>query len=342
MIEHFLQDTGLWKSIGLMEQITDVFSVNVVADMSMLLTVADGTTFITEGRELYNSDYGSRVCVINEAVARENGLNVGDTIRLSVAQRAYTYNDCMEDYCGWHSGYPFEKDTMLPYKEYSEYTVVGLYSEIDRKIGSPDFSHYSRNDIFIPEGLLPAHNGSVQPQALTFRVLGPDYERFMDSFEVPLNEQGYVLTIVDTGWDTMSSNFYAMSDRKLLMTVCAVIAFAGAVISFCVLIFNQFRHEYALRRLLGAIPSEAREIYTSVFLVTAIPAGIVALLCSFSAYLLLLKEPFAATLPLSLPANGAILVYLGILTVSEWITAFMLLLVCLQIAGKQSLMKLLR
>lgn len=342
MIEQFLQESGLKKPLSLMDQITDVFPVHEVADMSMLLTVADGTTFITEGRELHSGDYGNRVCVINEAVASQNGLTVGDTIQLSVAEGSYTYDDHMEEYLGWSSGYPFEKDTMLQYKEYIEYTIVGLYSEIDRKIGSPDFSHYSRNDIFIPEGLLTAYTGSVQPQALTFRVLGPDYEVFMDTFEVSLNEQGYSLTIVDAGWDTMRSSFYAMNDRKLLMTACAVIAFAAAVLSFGVLISNHFRYEYALRRLLGAKPSEAREVYLSAFTVTAIPAGLIAMLCSFGVYTLWLKDQFSATLPISSPAIGSILGYLGIWTTVELAAAFVLLLSLSQITNKQSLIKLLK
>ena len=341
-IEQFLLDSGLQEPLGLMNQITDVFPIHEVTDMSMLLTVADGTTFITEGRELHSGDYGNRVCVINEAVARQNGLEVGDTIRLGVAEGVYTYNDHMEEYRGWNSGYPFEKDAMLQYKEYSEYTIVGLYSEIDRKIGSPDFNHYSRNDIFIPAGLIPAYNGNVQSQAMTFRVLGPDYEDFMDAFEVPLNEQGYSLTIVDTGWDTMSSSFYAMSDRKLLMTACAVIAFVAAVLSFGVLISNHFRYEYALRRLLGAKPSEAREVYLSAFAVTAIPAGLIAMLCSFGAYILWLEDQLSATLLIASPTIGSTLGYLGIWTIVELVAAFGLLIGLSQITNKQSIIKLLK
>lgn len=342
MIEKFLQESDLKEPLGLMDQITDVFPIHEVTDMSMLLSVADGTTFITEGRELHSGDYGKYVCVINEAVARQNGLTVGDTIRLSVAEGCYIYSDDMEDYLGWSSGYPFETDTLLEYKDYYEYEIVGLYSEIDRKIGSPDFSHYSRNDIFVPNGLISTYNGSVQPQALTFRVLGPDYEDFMDTFEVSLNEQGYSLTIVDAGWDTMSSSFYAMSDRKLLMTVCAVIAFAAAVLSFGVLISNHFRYEYALRRLLGAKPSEAREVYLSAFTVTAIPAGVIAMLCSFGAYILWLKDQLSATLPIAPPTIGAILGYLGMWTIVELVAAFGLLMGLSQITNKQSLIKLLK
>lgn len=342
LIEQFLLQSGLTEPLALMDQITDVFPVNEVTDMSMLLTVADGTTFITEGRELQVSDCGSRVCVINEAVAKQNGLTIGDTIRLSIAQGVYTYDDHMEDYLGWNSGYPFEKDTMLEYRDYYEYEIVGLYSEVGRKNGSPDFNHYSRNDIFVPSGVLPGNNGSIQARTVTYRVLGPDYQGFMDEFEVSLNEQGYSLSVVDCGWDTMSGSFYAMNDRKVLMTACAVVAFAAAVMSFGILISNHFRYEYALRRLLGATSREARDIYISAFVVTAIPAGIIAAMSSFGAYILWLRDQLSATLPITLPGNGEILVFLAAWTIVELMVAFVLLILFSHITNKQSLVKLLK
>ena len=342
LLKHFLTESGLDSSMALMEQITDIFPVREVEDMSMLLTVADGTTFITEGRELYSSDYGKCVCVINEAVAKRNGLTVGDTIRLSVAGDCYVYSDDLQDYSGWNSGYPFEKDTLLEYKNYYTYEIVGLYSEINRKIGSPDFTHYSRNDIFIPKGLLPAYNGSVQSQAMTFRVFGPEYESFMDAFEVTLNEKGYALTIIDTGWDSVSSSFYSMQDRKLLMIVCAAVAFSATVFSFGLLVSNHFRYEYALRRLLGAKPREAREVYMSVFAVTAVSAGAISIACSFGVYLLLLKEQFSMALPTGVPTDGTILAYLAIWTVIQLFASFLFLMILSVITNKQSIIKLLK
>lgn len=341
-IEQFLLESDLKEPLALMEQITNVFPVHTTNDMSMLLSVADGTTFITEGRELHSSDHGSRVCVIHQALAMENGLHIGDTIRLSVAEGCYTYHGDMEDYLDWNSGYPFEVDTMLEYKEYYEYEIVGLYSEVDRRIGSADFSHYSRNDIFIPDGLLPMYNGNVQSHAVTFRILGPEYEDFMDAFEVPLNEQGYAISLVDGGWDSMSGSFYAMSDRRLLMTVCAIIAFVAAVLTFSVLMSNHFRHEYALQRLLGAKPSEAREVYLSAFAVTAIPAGVIAVFCSYGSYLLWLREQLRTALPIVPPPNSGILAYLAGWTIAELTATFVFLMVLSWLTNKQSLIKLLK
>lgn len=345
-IMSFLQESGLEESLNMMDDIEDMFTIHQIEDMSMLPTVADETTFITQGRELRTGDYGNHVCVLNEAVARQNGLSVGDTISLSIADGCYVFDDNLsksgfEHYLGWKSGYPFEGDTLLEYREYGEFEIVGLYSEMERLIGGTDYFHHDRNDIFIPGGILP-EPADAQARAVTFRVLGPDYEDFMDTFEVPLNEQGYTLNLIDTGGESISSSFYAMSDRRLLLLVCSIAIFMAAAVSFAVLLSNHFRYEFALRRLLGAMPGEARGIYVSGFLFTAIPSGLLAIGCSFGVYFLWLKEQVAASLPMAMPADETILAYLAGWTGMELFGAFGVLMVLSFINQKQSLIRLLK
>lgn len=341
-IQWFLQETGLVESCSLMSQIKDMFTVHQVEDMSMLLTVADGTTFITQGRELQAKDTGRPVCVIHEAVAAQNSLTVGDTISLSIADGCYTYDSDFEEYLGEKSGYPFEGDTLLSYKAYGEFEIVGLYSEISRNIGGADYGHHTRNDIFVPSGLLPDSAAGAQARCVTFRVLGPEYEDFMNEFEVSLNDQGYSFRTIDTGWEAMSSSFYAMNDRRILMAVCAVVSFLAAVLSYDVLLSNHFRYEFALRRLLGAYPKEAREVYTFGFLVTALPSALVSVGCSFGVYRLWLRELAAAALPVALPSDGTILANLAGWSCAEFLAAFAGLMVLSVITNKQSLIQLLK
>ena len=346
LIQSFLQESGLEDSLNMMDDIQNMFTLHQVEDMSMLPTVADGTTFITQGRELHTADTGKYVCVLNEAVARKNGLAVGDMISLSIADGCYVFDDNLsksgfEHRHGWESGYPFEGDTLLEYREYNEFEIVGFYSEVERIMGGTDYLHYNRNDIFIPGGILP-EPADAQARAVTFRVLGPNYEDFMNTFEVSLNEQGYTLNLIDTGWETISSSFYAMSDRRILLQACSIVIFMAAVVTFAVLLSYHFRYEFALRRLLGAMPGEARRIYVSGFLFTAIPSGLVAMLGSFGVYWFWLKKQATASLPMALPANGSILSYLAGWICLELVAAFVVLMVLSFITNKQSLIRLLK
>ena len=342
-IERFLLESGLEDSWAMMGELGDMFAVHEVEDMSMLLTVVDGTTFVTQGRELRASDAGSRVCMISEAVAGENGLVVGDTIQLSIAPGCYTYrSDDFEDLYGWNSGYPFEGDVLLEYPGYGGFEIVGIYSEIGREVGRADYRHHTRNDIFIPGGILPAASAGAEARSVTFRILGPDYQDFMDEFEIPLHEEGYALSLVDSGWEVMSGSFYAMSDRRTLMTAYAAAALVVAVLSFGVLLSGHFRYEFALRRLLGAYPGQAAGIYISGFLVTAVPAVLLSVGCSFGAYCLWLKGQAAAGLPVALPPDTAILARLALWAGGELAAAFAVLMACVLVTGKRSLVRLLK
>ena len=341
-IKTFLQETGLNESLALMSELRDMFTVHQVEEMSMLLSVADGTTFITEGRELHAGDIGSRKCVINEALARKNGLAVGDMIYLSIADSCYTYGSDLEDLRGWNSGYPFEGDTLLDYQKYGEFEIVGLYSEKSRKLGSVDYSHYSRNDIFIPDGLVLQTNADMQARSVTFRVLGSDYEDFMNEFEVSFNEQGYTINMIDTGWENLENSFHIMSQRRALIKVCAIVALIVAVLSFSVLLSVHFRYEFAVRRLMGANLREAAGIYICGFLVTAIPAGIISIASSFCAYFLWFKEKTAVSLPVGLPTNGLILSHLVGWVCIELIAVFVVLICSILITHKKSLIGLLK
>lgn len=340
-IRSFMQETGLEDSWAMMGKLGDMFTVLEVKDMSMLPTVVDGETFVIQGRELRPEDAGSRVCMISDAVADENDLAVGDTIQLSIASDCYTYRSDGY-YYGWRGGYPTEGDTLLEYPEYGEFEIVGIWSEIGHVVGRADYRHHTRNDIFIPSGILSAPSVGAQARSVTFRVLGPDYEAFMDEFEVPLHELGYTLSLTDSGWETVSSSFYAMSDRRVLMTACAVVALIAAVLSFVVLLSSHFRYEFALRRLLGAYPREAVGIYISGFLVTAIPAVLLSVGCSFCAYCLWLKEQAAATLPVVLPADESILAYLAGWACIELAAAFAVLMAFALVTGRRSLVQLLK
>lgn len=140
----------------------------------------------------------------------------------------------------------------------------------------------------------------------------------------------------------VSSNFYAMSDRRVLMMACAAAALAAAVLSFGVLLSGHFCYEFALRRLLGAYPGEAVGIYISGFLVTAVPAVLLGVGCSFGAYCLWLKGQAIAELPVALPGDGAILTRLALWAGGELAAAFAALMVCAFVTGRRSLVRLLK
>jgi len=267
----FLASTGL--DAVLERQLRSMYTVTLrqTQDMKMIPIFAQGKGLTYEGRVLTPSDMGQQVCVIPFGIAQRNRLSVGDTIQLSAADGCYVSFDR-------ETGDPEEDDALLEFGEYEEYEIVGIYSQKGASVGG--HLYFNQSDIFIPAGD-DTRAETVRPYAFSFRVPGPDYLSFLEEFQPVLDEHGYSLIVEDTGWDDVKETFYTMQSRRQLMLLCAVAAFAAAVLVFAVLLNAHCRYEYGLRRLMGATKREAVGIYGSVFAFTAIPGAIAAVCASW-------------------------------------------------------------
>lgn len=213
-IQSFLEETGWDKWLEKKKETECMFTVRTVSDMGLLIPFVEGKAFLTDGRELAASDIGSKVCVISEMMAETNKVNVGDTISLALADTSYVVDETYEPHQGWESGFPGEQDELLSYGEAEEYEVVGIYNTIYKDAVNDCFL-YSQNDIFIPQ-LPDSYEAAVKtarPYEISFRILGPDYEAFMDELETVFYEQGYVVDVVDSGWENVEDAFAAIAEQ---------------------------------------------------------------------------------------------------------------------------------
>ena len=127
--QEVIDSTSSWRMA--MESIqTNNHSVPVLAVDSVegMLEFASGRTQITQGRSISQEEYrdGAAVCLISETLARESGLDVGDTLPLSLYEKEKNLmptmvgdSDPTASYCLPQRG--FQQET--------EYTVIGLYRQ---------------------------------------------------------------------------------------------------------------------------------------------------------------------------------------------------------------------
>lgn len=342
-IQTFLEENGWTEWLERKKATMDTFTVRVISDMSLLIPIVEGEAFITDGRELTQTDIGSRVCVISEAVAEANDLKVGDRIPLALADTSYVVDESYEPHCGWESGFPGEQDALLSYGETHEYEVIGIYNMVYRNIINDCFQ-YSENDIFIPTMKADAENhlATARPYEVSIRILGPDYEAFMEEFENSLYEQGYAIDVVDSGWENVEDAFYAMEGRRGLVLACAVVAFFAAVLSFDSLLMAHFRYEYGLCKLLGAYEREARRIFYAGFVTTAVPAVLLAGVTAFVAYEVWIKGQVSAYISEAVFGSGdcALLLTMGGLAVL--VAAFVTLYIMIVRMKRNRVLKLVR
>ena len=339
----FLNENGWTEWLERKKATIDTFTVRVISDMSLLIPIVEGEAFITEGRELTSTDIGNRVCVISDAVAEANDLKVGDKISLSLADTSYVVDESYEPHCGWESGFPGEQDELLSYGETYDYEVIGIYNTVYRNILNDCFQ-YSKNDIFIPQTDDGYESGmkTARPYEISIRILGPNYENFMEEFENPLYEQGYAIDVVDSGWENVEDAFYAMESRRGLVLACAIVAFFAAILSFDSLLVAHFRYEYGLCKLLGAYEREARRIFYAGFVTTAVPAVLLAGVTAFVAYEVWIKEQVSAYISEAVFGRGNCVLLLVIGGVAVLVAAFVTLYIMIVRMKRNRVLKLVR
>ena len=127
--QEVIDSTSSWRMA--MESIqTNNHSVPVLA-VNHLEAVADfasGRTQITQGRSISQEEYcdGAAVCLISETLARESGLDVGDTLPLSLYEKE---KNLMPTTVGDSDPTASYYLPQRGFQQETEYTVIGLYRQ---------------------------------------------------------------------------------------------------------------------------------------------------------------------------------------------------------------------
>ena len=130
--QEVIDSTSSWRMA--MESIqTNNHSVPVLAVDSVegMLEFASGRTQITQGRSISQEEYrdGAAVCLISETLARESGLDVGDTLPLSLYENEkslpWTFRTTVGDSDPTASYYLPQRG----FQQETEYTIIGLYRQ---------------------------------------------------------------------------------------------------------------------------------------------------------------------------------------------------------------------
>lgn len=318
------------------------FGVRPVTDMSMLMSFAGYSSYICGGRGITKADKGKKVCVIHQFVASKNGLKVGDHIKLGVSDSAFLCTTATHD-ATWESGYPKIDDEFPEYGEFEEYEIIGFFNFYTRRNCEEDFFKFSTNDIFIPsdQDELADFTG-VKPCNFSFRIYGPDYEDFMDEFEIELFDAGYILHTVDAGWEDFQANYESMMSRKLVSLVSACLSFLVAVSLFVILLIKHFKYEFGLRRLLGASTVEASGIYLAGYFALGVPAILLSMAATCVIYVRWLYERMTEVIEEGLPTTVGCV---GLL--SNWIAfsfagGLLLMIIVALINGKKNLLGMIK
>ena len=265
--EEMIASSPTWQkameSVRVNSHSVPVLAVN---HLEALADFAAGTTMVTQGRSISQAEYdsGAAVCLVSESLARENGLNVGDVLPLSL----YEYDQDLR-YSYIHEYNP-RPSCYLPdqgFQQETEYTIIGLYRQSNEWVTTP--TSFTPNSVFVPEKSVTCQTVTGNYGVWSSLIL---QNGTIDQMEARLeeNDLGGAVTYYDQGYSDIveSLDGYTRVSRTVLYVGLAL--WAVVLAAYCVLLPMQ-ESKTALR--MWTLGAKRRDIAGQIW----IPSALVAL-----------------------------------------------------------------
>ncbi len=263
MIASFPTWQKAMESIRVNSHSVPVLAVN---HLEALADFAAGNAMVTQGRSFSQSEYdsGAAVCLISETLARENGLNVGDVLPLSL----YEYDQDLR-YSYIHEYNP-RPSCYLPdqgFRQETEYTIIGLYRQSSEWVTTP--TSFTPNSVFVPEKSVNCQTVTGNYGVWSSLIL---QNGTIDQMEARLEENGLggTVTYYDQGYSNIveSLDGYTRVSRTVLL--CGLALWAVVLAAYCVLLPMQ-EGKTALR--MWTLGAKKRDIVKQVWTPSALMAA---------------------------------------------------------------------
>ena len=265
--EEMIASSPTWQkameSVRVNSHSVPVLAVN---HLEALADFAAGTTMVTQGRSISQAEYdsGAAVCLVSESLARENGLNVGDVLPLSL----YEYDQDLR-YSYIHEYNP-RPSCYLPdqgFQQETEYTIIGLYRQSNEWVTTP--TSFTPNSVFVPEKSVTCQTVTGSCGVWSSLVL---QNGTIDQMEARLKENGLggTVTYYDQGYSDIveSLDGYTRVSRTVLLVGLAL--WAVVLAAYCVLLPMQ-ESKTALR--MWTLGAKRRDIAGQIWTPSALMAA---------------------------------------------------------------------
>ena len=265
--EEMIASSPTWQkameSVRVNSHSVPVLAVN---HLEALADFAAGTTMVTQGRSISQKEYssGAPVCLISESLARENGLNVGDPLPLSL----YEFDrDLRYSYIHEYNPRP---SCYLPdqgFQQETEYTIIGLYRQSNEWVTTP--TSFTPNSVFVPEKSVTCQTVTGNYGVWSSLIL---QNGTIDQMEARLeeNDLGGAVTYYDQGYSDIveSLDGYTRVSRTVLCVGLAL--WAVVLAAYCVLLPMQ-ESKTALR--IWTLGAKRRDIAEQIWTPSALMAA---------------------------------------------------------------------
>ena len=243
--------------------------VLTVEKVEALADFAAGNAMVTQGRSFSQSEYdsGAAVCLISESLARENGLNVGDSLPLSL------YEDdpgLPPIYARFQESCNPRASVFVPqegFRQETEYTIIGLYRQSSEWVTTP--TSFTPNSVFVPEKSVNCQTVTGNYGVWSSLIL---QNGTIDQMEARLKENGLggTVTYYDQGYSDIveSLDGYTRVSRTVLLVGLAL--WAVVLAAYCILLPMQ-EGKTALR--MWTLGAKRRDIAGQIWTPSALMAA---------------------------------------------------------------------
>ena len=272
--QEVIDSTSSWRMA--MESIqTNNHSVPVLAVdfVEGMLEFASERAQVTQGRSFSQSEYdsGAAVCLISETLARESGLDVGDTLPLSLYEKE---KNLMPTTVGDSDPTASYYLPQRGFQQETEYTIVGLYRQSNE--WSQGVASFTPNTVLVPRKSVTC---AVETGETGLGVSsGCLWETMVlqngtiDQMEARLaeNDLGGTVTYYDQGYSDIveSLDGYTRVSRTVLCVCLAL--WAVVLAAYCVLLPTQ-EGKTALR--MWTLGAKRRDITGQIWTPSALMAA---------------------------------------------------------------------
>lgn len=337
------ENGNLWRQVlEEMEISNHGFPVLAVDKLGYQVVFARQKARIVDGRDFTEKERtdGSKVCIISQELASENGLQVGDTIEM----RSYGIDPNIEvQHSDLLSGTRFPSAAVYSRamgftSEPETYTIVGLYRQKDAWQNREDAYGITPNVIFVPKDSISGDKLTRDSGIYYTLVL---HNGMMEAFQTLQKEAGYpdMFICYDQGYMDIVNSLDAYEGISRQVFFIGMAAYAAVMLLFILLFPLRQRATLATMGSLGA--SRARKITHLLFssIGILIPGAIAGAVIGILAWEKVAAE-LMASVNVSIPLEADMLVTGPVVaTVQLAVAVFAVLVLSVLITGSKNMMK---
>jgi hypothetical protein len=253
---------------------------------------------ILEGREFSRDEYneGAGVCIISASLARENGLELGDELSLSMQRTGYcpqylpNSNDIF-----WYQPMEFTS-SCLEFTEAKSYSIVGIYSAPEWDY---HFNSFSPNTIFIPqkafpEGIPSTSNPPCEERAgmLSLILQNGSQATFLDA--IAGTELAGKVQVLDQGYGRIASQIRTLWEEARALFIVSSLLWLIVMAFFFLLVTRRLRPGLGIMVSLGVKKGHIRQFMLSYIVILSLCGLIIGGVVGTAVYRGVLARTYAS------------------------------------------------